>query len=93
MQSLLIKILGKKYCKYIIAALNWRNTVGDYVANYSKVVKVENQVLFVEVYNSVVMQELILIRDNLVEKINRHHSLGIREIVFFINQQYRHNTK
>lgn len=83
-QNLLIKIFGEKHRDYVIAAINWKSTVGEYLARYSKVIKVEKQVLFVAVENSTMMQEFILIRDDLKDRLNRKLPITINEIVFFI---------
>ncbi len=85
MQNLLINTLGEKYRIFITLSLHWRNTVGNYLAKYSQVVKIEKNILFIGVKNNVILQELVLIKDDLKVKINRTLSLNIQEIVFFIS--------
>ena len=89
MQSLLIKILGDKHRDYVIIALNWSNTVGAYLAKYSKVIKIEKKVLFIAVENSVMLQEFVLLRDDLLARLNCSLPVVIEDIIFFIESRTR----
>ena len=93
MQNLLVRMFGDKYRDYVTVALNWRNVVGDYLYKHSKVMKIQQDIIFIGVSNSVVMQELILIREDLKQKINRKLSLDIKDIVFYIADGYRDSYK
>ncbi len=84
LQNLLIKILGEKNRVYIDLSLHWSNIVGKYLADNSYIFNVENNVLFVGVANSVVMQEMCLMRDKLIERIKKQLKLEIKDIVYFI---------
>jgi len=64
--------------------------VGEFFAKHCRVVKIDKNVLFVGVENSVIMQELILIRDQLKDKIDRTLFIHLKEIVFFITEGYTH---
>jgi len=84
LQNLLVKILGEENKDYISISLNWETIVGKYIAENSYVSNVENSVLFVGVANSVVTQELCLIRDQLKDRVSQKLNIKIKEIVFYI---------
>jgi len=48
----------------------WDATVGELVAQRTRPVGIRDGVLFVEVSSSVWMQELVLLRDEIVERLN-----------------------
>jgi len=49
----------------------WNEQVGEAIAENARPVGIRNGVLFVEVSSSVWMQELVLLRDEIVERLNR----------------------
>ena len=49
---------------------SWPDYVGGYIAQATKNIYIDNSVLFVQLYSSVVRNELMLIREPLREKIN-----------------------
>ena len=48
----------------------WREIVGDYVAEQTRNLKLENHILYVVVASSVVRNELFFRRDELVKQLN-----------------------
>lgn len=70
------------------AVLGWAEVVGPQIAAQSRAAAVRDGVLFVEVASNVWMQELGLLRDNIMERLNAH--LGkplVRKIVLSIAQE------
>ena len=61
----------------------WRDVVGDSVANYTGEIYIRNQTLIVKIKSSVLRNELMMMRSDLVKKLN--NSVGaqvISEIMF-----------
>ncbi len=85
----LVRIFGESHRDYVMLALNWRYIVGEFLTNYSKVMKLENKTLFVSVSNSVVMQELILIKDELKMKIGRNLNIPVKDIIFYTSNDQK----
>jgi predicted nucleic acid-binding Zn ribbon protein len=52
----------------------WNSVCGKYIAESTKSVKVENSKLFVKIQSSILRNEVILIKSELVRRIN--HELG-----------------
>lgn len=89
LQNLLLKILGEENKDYITLTLNWSSIVGKYLAENSYVYNIENNVLFIGVGNSVVMQEFCLMRDRLQEKISQQLQIKFKDIIFFIKDDVK----
>jgi hypothetical protein len=85
----LVSIFGEKHRDFVVLSLNWRHIAGDFLTNYSKVSKLENKTLFVSVSNSVVMQELILIKDDLKMKIGRNLNIPVKDIIFYTSNDQK----
>ena len=49
----------------------WREIVGEYVAGYTRELRLENHVLYITVSSSVVRNELFYRRDAIASEINR----------------------
>ena len=61
----------------------WRDVVGDSVANYTGEIYIRNQTLIVKIKSSALRNELMMMRSDLVKKLN--NSVGaqvISEIMF-----------
>lgn len=89
LQNLLLKILGEENKDYITLTLNWSSIVGKYLAENSYVYNIENNVLFIGVGNSVVMQEFCLMRDRLQKKISQQLQIKFKDIIFFIKDDVK----
>ena len=65
------------------AVVMWEEAVGKSIARRAKAVSLRNDILFVRVQNSVWLQELSLLKESLIEKINALVGKDIvRDIVF-----------
>lgn len=49
---------------------SWKDVVGVYIANKTKDMYIKNKVLFVKVDSSVVRNELLIIRESLISRLN-----------------------
>lgn len=87
-QDLVLKIAGEKYRLLALIALNWQNIVGELLAERSTPVKYEHHTLFVRVSNSTWMQELVLIKEQLMERLNKLLDINCNEIVFMAGSKH-----
>ena len=87
-RNLVLKIAGDKYRLLALITLSWREIVGDLLAERSTPEKYEHHILFVKVTNPTWMQELILIKDHLIERLNRHHDIQVNDIVFVTGSKH-----
>jgi hypothetical protein len=87
-RDLVLKIAGEKYYYLALIALNWKNIVGELLAERSTPEKYEHHVLFVKVTNSTWMQELILIKPLILSRLNSNPELQVNEIVFIMGNKH-----
>ncbi len=87
--NLIYQLGGEKYASFIAAFMAWKNIVGELLASHSHPFKYENHVLFVAVHNNTWMQELMLLKANIISKYNTILEEGISEIVFMISSPKR----
>ncbi len=87
-RDLVLKIAGEKYYFLALIALNWKNIVGELLAERSAPEKYEHHVLFVKVTNSTWMQELILIKPMILSRLNENKNLQVNEIVFIMGSKH-----
>ena len=85
----LVRLFGEQHRDFVEISLHWKFITGIYLANYSKVAKFEQGTLFIAVENSVVMQELILIKDILKKKVKDSLDISLKDIVFYITDEKR----
>jgi predicted nucleic acid-binding Zn ribbon protein len=65
------------------AVVVWEEAVGKNIARRAKAVSLRNDILFVHVQNSVWLQELSLLKEGIIEKINALVGKDVvRDIVF-----------
>ncbi len=50
--------------------LNWENIVGRTIARYTRNIYITDQKLFVEISSAIVRNELLMIKDELLKKLN-----------------------
>ncbi len=95
--SLLIQIGGESRRDFVLLAFKWRTLVGDYIADNSRLIKIEDRVAHFAVNNSVILQELIILREKIKLRIKKHIGLDLREMIFFVkthgNKSSTFNTK
>jgi predicted nucleic acid-binding Zn ribbon protein len=87
-KDLVLRIAGDKYRLLALIALNWQDVVGELLAERSTPVKYEHHVLFVRVSNPTWMQELVLIKDKVMERLNRTLELQCNDIVFTAGKKH-----
>lgn len=87
-RDLVLRIAGEKYRFLALIALNWKNIVGELLAERSAPEKYEHHVLFVTVSNSTWMQELVLIKPQILSRLNTHLKLQVNEIVFIMGNKH-----
>ncbi len=81
-QMMQVYKLKRKYNETAVVA-NWPELVGRPVANRTKELYVSNKKLFVRIESSVIKNELMLIRNQIIEKINSEaEDTVIEEVVF-----------
>lgn len=83
---------GDKYHDFIRIFLAWRGIVGDLLSERSHPVKLAKRVLFVGVENSTWMQELILLKPEILKKCQIVLNNELDDIVFIIKSK-RKKTK
>jgi len=89
-QDILYRLAGEKFSRFVHVSLCWKRIVGDLLAERSQPVKLENQVLFVGVQNSTWMQELILLKQDILSKYAQY-SEELLDIVFIIKSPKKRN--
>ncbi len=63
---------------------SWEEVVGGNIASRTKDLKISNQVLYVKIESSILRQELMMIRSEVVKRLNeKAGSEVIKEIVLF----------
>jgi hypothetical protein len=87
-KDLVLKLAGEKYRFLALIALSWREIVGDILAERSTPEKYEHHVLFVRVSNSTWMQELVLIKPQIISRMNDLLKLQVNEIIFLAGNKY-----
>ncbi|MBM4399968.1 MAG: DUF721 domain-containing protein [Candidatus Cloacimonetes bacterium] len=81
-RELILKIAGDKYRLLTLICLNWKDIVGSLLAEHSNPKKYEHHILFVKVSNPTWMQELILIKSIIIERLNSKLDMQINDIIF-----------
>ena len=87
--QLVYQLGGDKYKNFIHIYLSWKKVVGELLASKSYPIKIENKVLFVTVHNNTWMQELILMKDDIISKFKNIYGEEIADIVFLISSPKR----
>lgn len=81
-QMLKVYRLKRKFDETSIIAA-WPEMMGKAIANRTKTIFIRDKKLFVQIESSVIKNELLMMRSNILEKINeRAGSRVIEEIVF-----------
>lgn len=61
--------IGKKL-KEVDIVQSWEDLLGKAIAHYTKKISLRNRILFVEISSSVVKNELFMMREEIVRKLN-----------------------
>lgn len=86
--QVLYRLAGEKYSRFVRLSLSWKRIVGELLAERSQPLRLENQVLFVGVQNSSWMQELILLKADILSKYAQSGE-DLSDIVFIIKSSGR----
>lgn len=88
-QSVIYRLGGEKHQRFISVYLAWKKLVGELLAERSHPVKLDNNVLFVGVQNSAWMQELILLKTDILKNYKSQFGEDLQDIVFTIRTGHR----
>ena len=92
-REFVLKIAGEKYRNLALIALSWKDTVGALLAELSTPEKYEHHVLFVKVFNTVWLQELVLMKPQIIQRINQSLKLQVNEIIFITGTKPKQTNK
>jgi hypothetical protein len=87
-RDFVLRLAGEKYHFLALIALSWREIVGDLLAERSMPEKYEHHVLFVKVSNATWMQELVLIKPQIINKMNKLLDLQVNEIIYLTGSKH-----
>ncbi len=65
---------------------NWQEIIGERYDKFTKPYKILNNKLFIYVDNSVIISELIYMKKEIMDKINKKFSTKLKDIIFKIKQ-------
>ena len=88
-KEFVLKVAGEKYRNLALIALSWKDIVGVLLAELSTPEKYEHHVLFVKVFNTVWLQELVLMKPRIIERINKSLKLQVNDIIFLAGSKPR----
>lgn len=69
-ENLIQNLSEKGFSREIQIAFQWRRTIGDILNNKTRIQKLDNNVLYILVENNVWLQELVLRKSEILEKLN-----------------------
>ncbi len=86
----MFNIGGDRYHDLIVIALSWKSVVGSFMAEHSSVLKYQNKTLYIGVDSSVWLQEFVLMKGTLMNKLNKVISKDINSqvnnLVFLLSE-------
>ncbi len=88
-ENLLYRLGGEKYQRFIHIYLAWNNVVGELLSSRSHPLKIEGDVVYIAVQNNTWMQELILLKKDILKKYKSQYQEEIAELVFLISSPKR----
>lgn len=83
-KNTLLKIVDVKFRETVLLGFAWDKSIGKAISKRTTLEKYDNGVLFVSVENNSWMNELILIKLDLIKKLRKSSTLLIKDIIFFI---------
>lgn len=84
LKDLISRIGGERYHRFINIFMAWKSVVGELLAERSHPIRLDKNTLFVGVQNSAWMQELILLKAEIIQKYKQKHEEELSDIVFLI---------
>ncbi|MCB5272165.1 MAG: DUF721 domain-containing protein [Candidatus Cloacimonetes bacterium] len=91
-QSVIYRLGGERHQRFIRVYLAWKQLVGDLLSERSHPVKLDNDVLFVGVQNSAWMQELILLKADIIKNYKSQFGEDLQDIIFTIRTGRKRKT-
>lgn len=88
-EHLIYRLGGEKYQRFIHISLKWKRVVGELLADRSHPIKLEHNVLYVAVQNNTWMQELLLLKKDILSKYKNLYQEEIAEMIFLISSPKR----
>lgn len=88
-ERLIHQIAGERFSSFIDAYLIWKPVVGELLAERSHPIKLERDILFVGVQNSSWLQELTLLKPEIIAKYDKRMEGKVKDIIFLIQTQKR----
>jgi len=88
-ENLLYRLGGERYQRFIHIYLVWKNVVCELLSSRSYPMKMEGDVVYVAVQNNTWMQELILLKKDILKKYKSLYQEEIAELVFLISSPKR----
>lgn len=89
LKELISRIGGERYHRFINIFMAWKSVVGELLAERSHPLRLDKNTLFVGVENSAWMQELILLKPDIIHKYKQKHEEELSDIVFLITSARR----
>ena len=86
LRDVLFQLAGQEHRAAVEVALSWRRLVGEPLARRSFVYRLEHGTLLVGVENNVWMQELVLLKQDLLQRLNRLPGVQVHDVRFFLRQ-------
>lgn len=84
LKELISRIGGERYHRFINVFMAWKSVVGELMAERSYPIRLDKNTLFVGVQNSAWMQELMLLKPDIIQKYKQKHNEELSDIVFLI---------
>jgi len=86
-ENLIQNLSEKGFSREIQIAFQWRRTTGDLLNNKTRIHKLENNVLYIHVENNVWLQELVLKKSEILEKLNSYlpATQKVKNIIFSLS--------
>jgi hypothetical protein len=90
---LVFRLAGEKYRTLVEIALQWEDLVGPLLAERSSISHIDQNVLFVSVTNSTWMQEYVILKQPLIQKLHERGFDKINDIVFVTKNTSKRREK
>lgn len=91
--GLIYRLGGDQYRDFIHIFLCWKKVVGDLLASHSHPIRYQHKMLYVAVENNTWMQELVLLKQDILRNYKQNFQEEIAEMVFLISSPKRKCTK
>ena len=82
--KLLLQLAGEEFRDFLQLIFAWQLTVDKKYPAKSKIVKFENKIIYVKMVNHVWLQEIMLLRPLIINKLREMTKIEIENIFFII---------